>query len=364
MRKRQRDVAATAIACLLVASAISSIIQANHTISAEQRNGIDDMRKPSARDVPKLTLPNVLLIGAQKGGSSALAAWLFDQGACRPKAFPGEPKSRSKEVHFFSNEQRYAKGIRFYARRFEHCGGKPLAMDATPNYLPYADRVKNVYDMAGGEQGDHLKIIMILREPVARELSLYNHKAKFYREDNVARISFWGDVVKKDGQLMTFGQFMARTVLRGVDPTTGTCKQPFHSYWWCFSLYSRPLRQWLDLFDNNQLLLLSYEELVRDEVMFRWRVQSFLGMNSTHALSRRIEPANTQNSKHKLSLPPCQIQSKLSTAFEKANEDLYELLSTKIEPSMEQHPFPKFVLSNCTAGKSIIKSGTAEEILL
>lgn len=343
MRRGWRDGAAAAIACLLVASAVNNLVQANRAIAADTRYG--------TRDGEHVRLPNVLLIGAQKGGSSALAAWLFEQGVCQPKAFPGEPKSRNKEVHFFDNAERYKKGAKFYARRFEHCQGKALALDATPNYLPYPDRVKKTYKGGREDQAENLKIIMTLREPVARELSAYNHKAKFYREENLPRIAFWGDVVREDGELMSFGQYMNSTVLRGVNPTTGTCKQPFHSYWWCFSLYAPPLRRWLDLFDASQVLLLSYEEMVQDEKTFRWRVRSFLGMNSTSDSSANIKSANVQHSEHKLYLPPCHVQSTLSAAFRKANEELYDLLRRKTEPVMEQRPFPQFVLTNCSVGE-------------
>lgn len=398
---RWRDVAAAAIACLLVACAVNNLVQANRAIGsvAPPRDG-DHLRKlggamsrlsPSneatvvlgtrgnssgassgatnqpTRRSSKLRLPNVLLIGAQKGGSSALAAWLFDQGVCRPKAFPGEPKSRNKEVHFFDNAQRYEKGAEFYARRFEHCDGKTLIMDATPDYLPFPHRVKQTYERVGDDHDENLKVIMILREPVARELSLYNHKAKFYRDQNVARISFWGDVVRNDGQLMSFGQYMNRTVLRGVDPTTGTCKMPPQSYWWCFSVYSPPLLRWIHLFDASQVLLLSHDEMVHDEETFRGRVRSFLGMGGSTSdelllSAAKIKPSNVQHSEHKLALPPCRVQSKLSVAFRRANEHLYELLRTKTEPAMEQRPFPTFILSNCSDDEGATKTQMLDTI--
>jgi len=66
-------------------------------------------------------LPDILLIGAQKAGSSALANWLFDYGICPARVFDQEPKFYRKEVHYFGNEERYAEGVEFYTHRFAHC---------------------------------------------------------------------------------------------------------------------------------------------------------------------------------------------------------------------------------------------------
>ena len=120
-------------------------------------------------------LPTVQLIGAQKAGTSAIADWLFDHGGFeRPEVMEGEPWYYSKEVHFFDIEERYCQGVDFYAQRFVNVG---RTMDATPDTFPFAERVRAIYEQAGGGQVDSVQFIVILRDPIARELSLYNHLA-------------------------------------------------------------------------------------------------------------------------------------------------------------------------------------------
>ena len=48
-------------------------------------------------------------------------ALLKKNGVCHAQTFPGEPGYFHKEVHFFSDNNRYAEGIEFYAKRFEKC---------------------------------------------------------------------------------------------------------------------------------------------------------------------------------------------------------------------------------------------------
>lgn len=112
---------------------------------------------------PKL-LPSIVVVGAQKAGTSAL----FTMLASHPKVVP----PRIKELDFFGNDEHYAKGIAWYKRLLP---AKPwqgegfVTLDATPGYLPHplaAQRIRN-------DLGDVL-IAMVLRDPVKRAHSDWN----------------------------------------------------------------------------------------------------------------------------------------------------------------------------------------------
>lgn len=116
-------------------------------------------------------LPNILLVGAQKAGTSAVASWLFDNGICR--------SLNGKEVHYFDHKDKYKLGHDYYIKQFQHCNKGRLSMDATPNTLIFPEKVHKTYTedntTASHEQLQQLKIILILREPISRQLSRYNH---------------------------------------------------------------------------------------------------------------------------------------------------------------------------------------------
>lgn len=346
---------------------------------------------------PGSILPNVLLIGGQKSGTTALAEYLFaTMGVCGPRRFPGEPEHFAKEGQFFDQNERYSKGTAFWATRFEHCredregkgddvsgrgvifdsgalnGTKTtnenlkrwtqrqLVMDASPNYLPFAERVLAAYNRLGPLAIDSLRILLVLRDPIARELSLYNHKANLYRSGGPSsQEGFWRNVVSDDGEsLLTFGEFARKTVLRRL--STGKCNgRKFHRMQ-CYGLYARHLAQWMQYFRHDQILVLSYEELSNDPERLAWRVRSFLGVEEQQrhsgdkgaiAASRgRIPPKNQQEKGgFKVRLMPCNIRNRLEEAFHGPNEDLYDLLDAKNGPEMEQSPFPKFKPAGCAA---------------
>ena len=156
------------------------------------------------------TLPNLLLLEAQKSASTSVAEWLFSNGVCSAKTFPVEPKHYTKEPHFF--DIHFSKGIYHYARRYEDCifnSYDDLIMDATPNNLLYAERVHDAYSKVQGSQHSNLRMIIILREPVERELLLFNHKRSLFMK-NQDHGSWYSDVAFDNGTLMNFEQYAGK----------------------------------------------------------------------------------------------------------------------------------------------------------
>mmetsp|Transcript_7232 Transcript_7232/g.21459 ORF Transcript_7232/g.21459 Transcript_7232/m.21459 type:complete len:399 (-) Transcript_7232:495-1691(-) len=315
----------------------------HHPAEIEGKDGI------GARVKPQLQLPNVLLVGAQKAGTTALASMLYQSGVCKPEVFGNDPAYYSKEVHFFDRPNRFRQGPSFYARRFRHCANSNLAMDATPAYFSFADRIRTTYDAVGNNQSEGLKILMIIREPIARELSVYNHKAYMYGK-NKHNNTFANDIAWENGDILSFAEYAERT--RGHINPNGTCRsekqraRPY-SFQYCFGLYASHLENWLKFFDSTNILVLAYDELLSDEEQIKRRVQMFLNFEKDVQMGK-IEKRNVKKSGNKIDLPSCSMQSKLVATYRASNEALYKLLRTKSEPEMEQRPFPRFTVSNCT----------------
>lgn len=123
----------------------------------------------------------LLLLRLPHTGTTAVAHWLsLSPATCTALTFDNEPCWYNKEVHFFNQPEWFWHGQEFYARRFEHCTSSKFVIDATPDYAPHAGRIGDFYhqlSMTSSPNGCilSLKVMMILREPVSRELSAYNH---------------------------------------------------------------------------------------------------------------------------------------------------------------------------------------------
>ena len=122
---------------------------------------------PPVRDDALPPLPNVLLVGAQKCGTSALAGSL--------RAHPEIFMPANKELHHFGEVPDAEAAGPAYRRLFEGWHGERWVGEATPAYLYLPD--------AGPQIGRHLpgvRALAVLRNPVDRAYSAYWHGRIFY----------------------------------------------------------------------------------------------------------------------------------------------------------------------------------------
>lgn len=103
-------------------------------------------------------LPNFLLIGAMRSGTSSLARWLRGH----PQIFLAVPK----ELHYFDRE--HARGVGWYRARFAGVTDETAVGEATPSYLYRADAIGRMAALV-----PEARILVMLREPVARAYSHY-----------------------------------------------------------------------------------------------------------------------------------------------------------------------------------------------
>ena len=111
-------------------------------------------------------LPQVLVIGAQKAGTTTVFGALCET--------PGVLPPLTKEIGFF--DARFEYGEIFYRGFFDPVasGIKSLTAEATPSYLYFPEVPKRVREMLGA----NVKVVVVLRDPVRRALSHYFHSSR------------------------------------------------------------------------------------------------------------------------------------------------------------------------------------------
>jgi hypothetical protein len=113
-----------------------------------------------------MALPDFIIIGAMKCGTSTLAAQL----AAQDGVFVTTPK----EPNFFSDEDVFAKGMGWYEALFEGAAPGDLKGEASTHYtkLPtYPAAAARAHAAAPGA-----RLIYLMREPVGRAISHYVHE--------------------------------------------------------------------------------------------------------------------------------------------------------------------------------------------
>lgn len=120
----------------------------------------------------KIVRPKAIIIGAQKGGTTAL----FEYLSAHPLVCPPS----EKEINFFMCPSLHAQGNDFYHQYFPKKtddNERAMSIDASPNYLVSRDAAQRIY-----EYDPQMKIIALLREPVARAYSAWHMYRRFFRK--------------------------------------------------------------------------------------------------------------------------------------------------------------------------------------
>ena len=198
-------------------------------------------------------LPDFLILGAQKAGTTALYAYLRWHPEITGPSF--------KEVSFF--DRHYAKGERWY-RAHMPVRRRSLVGEASPSYLFHPLAPERVAGMLPGA-----RLIALLRNPVDRAFSHYQHEVALGREP----LSFEDAVDREDERMQGELERMLR------DPSY------FSLAWWNYTYvargrYGEQLERWFAAFPREQLLVLFTEELSADTAATYRRVLDFLGVTA------------------------------------------------------------------------------------
>lgn len=187
-------------------------------------------RKSSTRE---LTLPNLVVIGAQKCGTSGLHYYL--------SLHPEVSMSNPKELNFFIAERNWPRGLEWYSRHFDpraRCRG-----EASPNYTAFPNHTGVPERMA--EVVPDARLIYLVRDPIDRIAAHWVHNYAKRRE--------------KGG--------MRETLLH---PNTSYVSR---------SRYFMQLQRFVEHFPPEQLLVLDNADLRDDRAVTLRRIFEFVGVD-------------------------------------------------------------------------------------
>ncbi len=219
-------------------------------------NGLDRRLSDRGRSITASLrmLPTVLLIGGQKCGTSSLHHYLVQHPDI------GEPQH--KEVHYFDiNADR---STRWYRAQFPMRGIYPHAIDSSPYYLFHPAAPARAHELL-----PDARLIVLLRDPVARTYSHYHHA----RRHGFETLEFDAAIAREEERLAGSEQLLLTS--RGAR----SLSHQRHSYV-SRSVYAPQIARWLAHFDREQFLFLSSEELFADPAAVVSRVQSWLGVSA------------------------------------------------------------------------------------
>ena len=257
----------------------------------------------------KRILPSFIIIGAQRCGTTSL----YDYLSNHPQIIP----SPVKELFYFDDY--YTRPINWYKSFFptekqkekleRDLVARVITGEASPSYFfhPYAARrIK--------ETLPQVKLILVLRDPIERAYSHYNHIKRLNREP----LSFEEAIEKEQERITPDIEKLAKDEFYKAD------QRRDYSYL-TRGYYAKQLAEWYKYFPKEQLLVVQSEEFYRETPRVYNEIVEYLGLNSY-----TLPVFEAKNALKYAKMAP-ETKEKLKAYFAPKNEELYELLGKRFD---------------------------------
>lgn len=241
-------------------------------------------------------LPDFIILGAQRGGTTSLYRWI--------SALPAMEPATSKEVHYF--DLNYAKGEGWYRARFPLARAGRITGEASP-YLLYHPLAP---ERAARDLPTSTRFIVVLRDPVQRALSHYWHERR----------------MKAETESLSVALALEEERLIGADEAVRRGERSFAHFHFSYvarGRYAEQLERWFGLVGRDRVLVLESENMFADAAALgrvtEWlRVPPAPGPFPAMNEAQRDEAAGPEEMRF------------LESYFEPHNEALFELLGYRL----------------------------------
>ena len=206
-------------------------------------------------------LPDFIIIGAQKGGTSSLYYYL--------KFHPQVKRPIKKEIHYFNIF--YDKGLRWYKAHFPLQSDKYMTGEASPGYIFHPETAKRIRDLI-----PKVKLIVLLRDPLERAYSAYQMNRRLGIDPRAsfnAAIEYELETKKNHKGDYDYNRHNFFYLERGK--------------------YASQLSTWTKYFDKNQILVIDSNLFFNNTPEALKEVYSFLGIKEEYP--KTYKPMNVGN---------------------------------------------------------------------
>ncbi|MEZ5404973.1 MAG: sulfotransferase [Verrucomicrobiia bacterium] len=200
------------------------------------------------------TRVNFLIVGTQKGGTTALANFLSQH--------PEICFAPQKEVHFFDSPQfqdstTVEEWQKNYSQAFPNYQNQTLIGEATPIYMYWPQIAQRIH-----RYNSNMKLIFLLRNPIERAISHYRMESQ------------------RGNETLSFGQACFTEPFRLFQDRNNlseTSSLRRHSYLHR-GFYRKQVEQFRRLFPDSQILILKNEDLLNHHDIILKKIYHFLAV--------------------------------------------------------------------------------------
>ncbi|MCC3425194.1 MAG: Wzt carbohydrate-binding domain-containing protein [Microcoleus sp. PH2017_01_SCD_O_A] len=240
--------------------------------------------------------PDFLILGAQKCSTEALYGYLENHLQ--------NIKEGAKQVHFF--ELNFERGVEWYSKQLTRsvAGDKVLLWEMTPYYIYHPLVAERVYKCF-----PDVKLIVMLRNPVQRAWMHYHLEVAIGCEKLEFEKAIASEPDRLKGEIEKFK----------ADEGYYSFNHQHYSYL-SRGIYVEQIKNWLDYFPREQLLIIKSEDFQKNPGDVFSEVLEFLDVKASAVKEYQGNSAEDYSN-----MPP-EIEQELTNYFKPYNQELSDLL--------------------------------------
>jgi len=244
----------------------------------------------------RFRLPDFLIIGAERGGTTSLYVYMTSE--------PNIVAALRKEIDFF--DQKYQKGWTWYLAHFPmHDRNVTQTGEASPAYIFFPEAPVRVANRL-----PDTKIIVLLRNPIDRAFSHYQHELRLGYESLSFQNALRREIITDNEGTWKLRDLREKGIFQYV-----------HFSYLAKGLYVNQLKRWMMGFPRERFLIVRSERFFNDPGRVLSEVLDFLGLPPT---DRRTFPKYNEGSYRPLDED---TTSRLRRFYAPYNEELSRFLS-------------------------------------
>lgn len=266
--------------------------------------------------------PTFLVIGAQKGGTTALFNYLARHSSVVPP--------RMKEIDFFSCPSRYSRGYAFYHSHFAVAGGRNSQVetfDVSPSYITSGKAAGRIFSY-----DPKMKLIVLLRDPIRRCYSAWQMHRIYHRENRewfFDWMHYCDSTSDRDSfarRDMSFGESFEDDILSELEVNARgeRIEMPMLLH----GFYYQQLHTFLGVFPSSQVFVESSEQFLNQTISVLQRIERFVGLPGHSWVDSDVKPIFV--GRYDKSIPiPAHAMQLLKGVYGDHNEALFSMLGRK-----------------------------------
>lgn len=266
--------------------------------------------------------PTCIVIGTQKGGTTALHKYLSQHPSIVPAI--------KKELHFFNCDNAYNQGLDHYASFFEAdlpSRKNKITLDVTPDYLFFSYKTAERIH----QYNPNMKLIALLRDPIKRAFSAWQMYKHFYQKNKDWHYK-WNCNCGLDKTLQklvprkSYGESFIKDIRLELDLLNEGLLPEMAIL--NYGFYAQQLEQFIRFFNHENLLVIESNAMREHTQQYLSKIETHLNINHHDWSLSDIQPHFVGSYSERMTE---QEISLLKQLYKPHNEKLFELLNDRFD---------------------------------